>query len=165
MSLKHHKFRAAKSARANGAVITPDQLAHELNNLLDGSLRGVSMSLRQVGDMAVDDEARAKIKQYLDTADRSMRRMADVIERFANQPTDQAAGLHDLLHASGSLLDVLTHAVNVYGPAAEQRGIELVTRLDPRLGHLPAGPLYTVLANAINNALQAIERCENPPVD
>lgn len=158
MSLKHHKFRAAQIARRSTSAVTPGQLAHELNNLLDGSLRGVGMSLRRINELAVDDETRDLIKKYLDTADRSMRQMVDVIDNYANHAADHGSSLHELLDASGSLLDVLTHAINVYGPTAEQRGIELVTRLDPDVSHLPAGPLYTALANAINNALQAIER-------
>lgn len=165
MSLKHHKFRAARSARSNANAITPDQLAHELNNLLDGSLRGVGMTKRQLDGLPVDDDTRGQLKKYLDTADHSMRRMVDVIERYANQPRDEAGPMHDLLHASGCLLEALTHAVNVYGPALEQRGIEVVTRLDPEVSDLPAGPIYTVLANAINNALQAIERDEHSSKD
>ena len=158
MSLKHHKFRAAKAARAAAPAITPDQLAHELNNLLDGSLRGVGMTLRRIDDLPVDDVTREKLKQYLGTADHAMRQMVDVIDRFANQPADGTASLNHLMHAPGTMLDALTHAVNVYGPAIEQRGIELVTRLAPEVSDLPAGPIYTALANAINNALQAIER-------
>ncbi|MEM7626330.1 MAG: sensor histidine kinase [Planctomycetota bacterium] len=160
MSLKHHKRRAAKNAQS---AISPDQLAHELNNLLDGSLRGVGMTLRRLDELELDDETRALLEKHLGAADRSMRLMADVIERYVNQPANRGVSLHDLVDSAGGLLDVLTHAVNVYGPSIEQRGIELVTRLDPEISDLPAGPIYTVLANAINNALQAIERSVAAP--
>lgn len=157
MSLKHHK------TKTDPEPMSPSQLAHELNNLLDGSLRGVGMVLRQLRELELDESTRGQLDKYLSTADQSMRLMADVVERYANGQPDRAPSLNDLVRCRGSLLDVLTHAVNVYGPAIEQRGVELVTRLDPAVCDLPAGAVYTVLANGINNALQAIEAAEPAP--
>lgn len=171
MSLKHHNAKADGTAPA----MTPSQLAHELNNLLDGSLRHVSTVIRELKGLGVDEAAQSQLAQKLRTADQSMHQMADVIERYANtpptpgshsgidHPADDAppATPADVVQARGTLLDVFTHAVNVYGPSIEQSRIELVTRLDPAVTDLPAGPVYTVLANAINNAMQAIQRCDH----
>ena len=150
MSLKHHSVVARTAT-------SPSQLAHELNNLLDGALRSVGLTRRQIDALPIDAPDKAKFEKQLGTAVQSMRQMVEVVERYANQPPGQTPSLHDLVQNSGTLLDVLTHAVNVYGPKIEQQGVALVTRLDPDIGLLPAGPAYTVLANAINNAVQAVE--------
>jgi signal transduction histidine kinase len=147
---------------AKGNALTPAQLAHELNNLLDGSLRSVSLVMHRLQDELPDTVDTTIVDKYLHTADRSMRQMAEVIERYANQSETPAAADRAVLDRRGSLLDALTHAANVYGPVIEQRGIELTTRLDATVSPLPAGAVYTVLANGINNALQAIERSAQP---
>jgi len=152
MSLKHHNRKTVSEP------MTPAQLVHELNNLLDGSLRSVGFALRQLKDLDLDAAQEIDLAKRLHTADRSMHLMADVIERYANDQDHHSLTSAELVNSRGSLLDVLTHAVNVYGPSIEQRGIELITRLDPEAADLPAGPVYTVLANGLNNALQAISR-------
>ena len=171
MSLKHHNAKAAGTAPA----MTPSQLAHELNNLLDGSLRHVGMVMRELKELDADEATQTQLTQRLRTADQSMHQMADVIERYANAPTPapgnphaedtSAASSADVFQARGTLLDVLTHAVNVYGPTIQDAEIELTTRLDAAVADLPAGPVYTVLANAINNAVQAIQRCDDSDLD
>lgn len=186
MSLKHHNAKRngtdpdPGSSPGNPSAITPSQLAHELNNLLDGSLRSVGTVMRQLNTLGIDPQTTDQLAQKLRAADRSMHHMADVIERYANtppgiapapgmsdsdsgsetNPNDPSGQTAEVFRRRGSLLDALTHAVNVYGPAIEQHGIELVTRLDPAASDLPAGPIYTVLANALNNAMQAIGRCD-----
>lgn len=167
MSLKHHNAKADGTAPA----MTPSELAHELNNLLDGSLRHVGTVIRELKGLGADQASQDHLAQKLRTADQSMHQMADVIERYANPPTPVPgitnapdkieASPADVVQARGTLLDVFTHAVNVYGPSIAQSRIELITRLDPAVTDLPAGPVYTVLANAINNALQAIQRCDH----
>lgn len=197
MSLKHHNAR--RDAIAPGSIpgtapgsvpaMTPAQLAHELNNLLDGSLRSLSAVMRRLNTLGVDAQTTDPLAERLRAADRSMHHMADVIERYANaapgishadaggfpggalwdeenlnHPSAHGSGqAAEVFRGRGTMLDALTHAVNVYGPAIEQQGSELVTRLDPGVGDLPAGPIYTVLANAINNAMQAIGRCDPAP--
>ncbi|MEM9419109.1 MAG: sensor histidine kinase [Planctomycetota bacterium] len=169
MSLKHHNAKAAGTAPA----MTPSQLAHELNNLLDGSLRQVGRVMRELKELGGDPAAQDQLAQQLRTADQSMHQMADVIERYANAPqiadsdpdtlgcfAEVPPTTGEIMEARGTLLDVLTHAINVYGPSIEQSSIILKTRLDPAITDLPAGPIYTVLANAINNAIQAIQRCD-----
>ncbi|MEM6459407.1 MAG: sensor histidine kinase [Planctomycetota bacterium] len=164
-----------------------DRVAHELNNLLDGSLRSVHFALRHLDQLDLDEPTHTDLRDRLAAARRSMHQMADVIERLtsgsppgsphpasvshragrksldANPFADGLAYAHptpaaELFTARGTLLDALTHAVAVYGPRIEQLGVELTTRLDPAVCDDQAGPVYTVLANALNNAVQAIER-------
>lgn len=148
--------------------LTPSQLAHELNNLLDGSLRCVGLALRQLNTEPADTtnttEAmhRQDMIKRLQAADRSMQLMAEVIERYANTGENDTLNPSQVVAGRGTMLDAMTHALNVYGPAIEQQGIELMTRLDTQAQDVPAGPIYTVLANAINNAIQAIGRVDEP---
>lgn len=142
--------------------LTPSQLAHELNNLLDGSLRCVGLALRELNTDPAGPAHHAGMIKRLQAADRSMQLMAEVIERYANTGESDPLNPAQVVAGRGTMLDALTHAVNVYGPAIEQHGTELVTRLDTAAQDLPAGPIYTVLANAINNAIQAIGRTDAP---
>ncbi len=175
--------------------VSPGQLAHELNNLLDGSLRSVGLVLRQLDDAELDASVRVVLDKYLGTANQSMRQMADVIDRYANAPAptpeveveaapeaapeagggagggNLAADLRrfsdkfapaaarpgQVFRGGDNYAAVLEHAVNVYRPALHASDIQLDTHLDPALRDLPAGATYTLLANAINNARQAIE--------
>ena len=177
--------RADASASTPGEAVSPGQLAHELNNLLDGSLRSVGLVLRELEEAALDATLRDVLDRYLGTADRSMRQMAEVIERYVNAPEASAVPVlpaarlrrlsdkfnppvprvGQVFHGGGNFADALRHAVNVYGPALEAQGIALHTRLDPTLAQLPGGATYTLLANAINNARQAIERAPAPGPD
>ncbi len=215
MSHSHHTAPALAPGNAPGSApaLTPSQLAHELNNLLDGSLRSVTLVSRQLDGLDLEPEVEQQILKRLQTANASMHLMADVLERYANTPPAstpgtpggtgtptvsvlpkegrEAAGTPasplqeahaaspwtlpagirepglgrtsaELVTGRGSVLDALTHAVNVYGPAIEQHDIELVTRVDPAVCDLPAGPIYTVLANALNNATQAVSALAAP---
>jgi signal transduction histidine kinase len=182
-------YPAHLAADHSAPPLSPAQLAHELNNLLDGSLRSVALVKHRLRDDAPDRDLQDFVEKYLGTADRSMRQMADVIERFANAPATPAAADpvpgpgdagHDLdpppapgpapgpapagfvLNAGGDLRDAYHHAVNVYGPTIQQHGIAFAHHLDPAVQDLPGGAVYTVLANALNNAVQAIQRSTRP---
>ncbi|MEM8737701.1 MAG: HAMP domain-containing sensor histidine kinase [Planctomycetota bacterium] len=143
-------------------TVTPAQLAHELNNLLDGSLRNVGMAARGLSGGLLDEPTRDELTERLRAAGRSMRQMAEVIERYAQTPDGQSPGepTSALMGASGTIADAVRHAIEVYRPTLGQQGIELLATLDSEAADLPAGAVYTLLANGINNARQAIEQSD-----
>ncbi len=142
------------------------QLAHELNNLLDGSLRSVELAIRRLRDTALDDTQRDALGK-LETADRLMLRMIEVIEAWAKLPTSDRANANDkssidtlsdsLRDHTGTIADAIQYAMHAFGPSLDDMGITLACIVDQDAAKLPADAIYSVLANAIRNAQQSIE--------
>ncbi len=56
----------------------------------------------------------------------------------------------------------IDHAVDVARPLASQAGVQIKVRIDPRAGRLHAGPMYTVVLNALFNAIESIGKSTKP---
>lgn len=132
--------------------LTPGQLVHELAGLVDGGRRNVDLVLEQLREQSVNDEE-AHLLPRLEAANQAMNQMADLLRRWIDN-------LHDNrpLESDGRTLDdAIGHAVRLLTPAAEQRGIELRVDVQPQAATLSAGPIYAVVANAVRNAIEAID--------
>ncbi len=131
-----------------------DQLAHELANLLDGSLRHLGLAIDTLShaprsaDPAEDD----KTLQRLETTDRAMRQMASLIHAWMKS----APRPRDLFERSQTLGQTLEHAVEIHRPLADRHGITLALDISADAAPRPAGPVFPVIANAILNAIEAI---------
>lgn len=138
-------------------------LAHELANLLDGSLRCLSKARRSAqepsGSPPVD------ICGRLDTIHAALVQMSDLIRAFSagldgGVIGSCTGGQTRLFLDAGcaSLSDAVGHAAEVMRPLAEDRGITLDVELDPRLDGVAACSMYRVVADAIRNSVEAIAR-------
>jgi signal transduction histidine kinase len=146
--------RAAALPQGNEAGQDAARLAHELANLLDGSLRHLGLALGQLqhhAQQTAQDEADALHR--LHTAQSAMHQMAELLRRWMHDHRRQAP---ELFRQSWSLRDTVDHAVRLLAPAAQMRGIHLLIRLQPHAAQLPAGPLYPVIANALRNSIDAL---------
>ncbi len=132
------------------------KIAHELASLIDGGRRNVDLALSCLRDQMVDAQAahaEADALQRLEAANDAMNRMADLLRRWMDS-------LHEgrpLEHDNRTLADAAGHAVRLLTPAADKRGVRMHVDLDPDAASLLAGPLYAVLANAVRNAIEAID--------
>lgn len=130
------------------------QLAHELANLLDGSLRHLGLAIDTLShapkpaDPAEDD----KILKRLQTTDHAMRQMASLIHAWMKS----APRSRDLFERSQTLGQTLEQAVEIHRPLADRHGITLSLDITVGAQKLPAGPVFPVIANAILNAIEAI---------
>ncbi|CAN0585250.1 unnamed protein product, partial [Laminaria digitata] len=135
-------------------------LAHDLSNMLDGSMRWLSLA---AAAMPADEQgnpgddltkAREQIGTVLTTLER-MSTMVNAAMRSKSVPIGSA-----LLGVSGmtTIAMAIDHAVDVVRPMASASGAGIKVRIDPRAGRLPAGPLYTVVLNGLFNAVQSIAR-------
>lgn len=130
------------------------QLAHELANLLDGSLRHLGLAIDTLSHApkpvapAEDD----KILQRLQTTDHAMRQMASLIHAWMKS----APRPRDLFEQSQTLRQALEQVVEIHRPLASRHGIALALDIDAEATSLPAGPVFPVIANAILNAVEAI---------
>jgi signal transduction histidine kinase len=137
---------------------TPDgaaQLAHELANLLDGSLRHLGLAIDTLSHARPDDDTPPEGEQILgrlQTTDRAMRQMASLIHAWMNA----APKPRELFEQSQTLGQSLEQVVEVHEPSAQRHGIELTLKVETAAAALPAGPVFPVIANAILNSIEAI---------
>lgn len=134
-----------------------ERLAHELNNLLDGSIRNVGMARRAMEDRDGGPGAE-DIKRRLDTATFALERMADLVHA-SMQGGSQPLGSPLLNQAAPITIgEAATHAVEVARPQAQEQRVALAVEIDGAVSGVPAGPLYPVLLNGVRNAIESIGR-------
>jgi len=151
--------RPAVSAEQSG--VSADRLTalvHELGNLLDGSLRWMSIAERDLpsaGDADLGEELERTRKQ-LETIRLALVQMNDLVRTSAGSGLSLGSPVF-----SGSsrisLGEALDHAVDVVRPRAGSLGIELTLTIDDRAGPRSAGACYSVILNALHNAIDSIE--------
>ncbi len=162
-------LRRARGLSAADAPVTADgltALAHELANLLDGSMRWVSLasaSLRRsmpasAGAGQAEDPAAAALRQ-IEAAAAGMERMAVLVDA-ALRSRHAAIGSPDLAapgrsRAAITLAEAVDHAVDVVTPYARLNAVDLRLRIEGEAGQVAAGPLYSVILNALRNAIEA----------
>jgi signal transduction histidine kinase len=133
------------------------QLAHELANLLDGSLRNVGLVLRSLRDstqggrqpaIPIDDD----LLHRLETVSIGLRQMADLIHRWMGWQHEAMWQHQD----TRTLRQVIDHATRLLQPAAMSRRINIVVSIADDAANLPAASVYPILANALRNGIEAI---------
>jgi len=144
--------RQPESDGSTDAPTDSRQLVHELANLLDGSLRNVSLALRRVeqADGAGDDN----VLEHLRTSEVSLKQMGALINCWR-----MGSGLERLSGQSAevTLTSMVEHVMKVLGPVAETRGVTLDVSVDPAVENVHLPMLQPVLMNGLRNAIEAIE--------
>ncbi len=136
---------------------TLQAFAHELNSLLDGSLRTLRAARRMTHD--------ALLSAQLETAEQGLAAMSKALERTllgsdskavcATLPTIPAA--FDTPHPLG---ETVRHVVRMLSGLAEESSVAIRVECDREASALDAGPLEPVLRNTIRNAIEA---CASTP--
>jgi C4-dicarboxylate-specific signal transduction histidine kinase len=130
-------------------------VAHELNNLLDGSLRNVSLALTRLGDARAehpDDSIDDDTLQRLDTATLSMRQMAVLLQQWmVSSRARFGEG-----QAQTTLEQAVRQVLALIEPTRRKRGIRIDVAIEPDAGLLPVGPMQPVIFNGLRNAMEAI---------
>ncbi len=131
-------------------------LTHELANLLDGSLRTLMLAQRSLDDSGDPQTNQAEhLRRRLDTVQQSLARMTDLV-RASAAGSDASIGSHSLgPRAPITIAEAAHHAADVLGPIADERGVEITLSIQPEASVLPAQMLYTVVLNAMRNAIDA----------
>ena len=134
---------------------SPAALAHELANLIDAGMRNVGLvmsSLRDTPPPAGRERGDNDPLQRLETVNQAMRQMGHLLERWVDHGSKSQV-VPDQDHTVGQTVQ---HVVNLFGPVAAQHGIEVRVSLSDAAAQLPAGPLYSVVANALRNSVEAM---------
>jgi len=145
---------AAARAGLSADVATASllEVLHELNNLLDGAARTLSLARQSLGELALAPGLDPAVLSQMDTASTALGQMADLLHTALRPDAGGALGQRHNV----ALIETITHALEVHRPLARERRIELIAEVSPRLVLTPAGPIYPALANVIRNAIDAI---------
>lgn len=127
-------------------------LVHELAGLVEGSTRQVALLLRSRVEAQVSRAEDDLGEQRLRTLLAALERMAEAI-RHASGAAPSA-----WLQASysASLADAVQYGAGILEPLASERGVRLEVSVDPSLAGVAPGHMYTVVVNAVRNALESI---------
>ncbi|MEM9373154.1 MAG: HAMP domain-containing sensor histidine kinase [Planctomycetota bacterium] len=141
--------------------LTADRLtavAHELRNMLDGSMRwlGIAAAALPEGDVDREAEKLLAAREQILLVHGTLERMSSMVNaalRSRSVPLGSPLlGVSDAV----SLGMAIDHAVDVVRPLASEKGVSIAVGIDPEAGTFPAGPLYTVVLNGLMNAVQSI---------
>lgn len=133
-------------------------LVHELDNLLDGSLRCVSLAVRtlnaqpgQVGLGEIDS-----VRHQLETAAKALERMAGLVHAAMRGRSFSIGSLTTDNAPTVTLRDAIEHAADVMRLSAQQHHTAVQVDIDPTITDCPAGPIYSALLNGIKNAVESV---------
>ncbi len=136
-------------------------IAHELNNLVDGSRRCLLLAMRAI-DEAEDAAPLDRARERIETASSALERICDIVHNAMTNSRGTLASLAANRATFVSLEDAARHAVQVVQPIADEAGVTIRSNVDPIASELPVGPLYTVMLNALRNAVEAVVWARRP---
>lgn len=135
-------------------------VAHELRNMLDGSMRwlGLAAAALPEGEVAGDADRLCEAREQILTVQGTLERMSSMVNAALRSRSVPIGS--PLLGVSSvvTLGMAIDHALDVVRPLARERGVQIRVTIDPEAGTVPAGPIYTVVLNALVNAVQSIGR-------
>jgi signal transduction histidine kinase len=141
--------------------LTADRLtvvAHELRNMLDGSMRWLGIAAAALPQDEVEAEAHKLLaaREQIMLVHGTLERMSSMVNaalRSRSVPIGSSLlGVSDAI-SMGMAID---HAMDVVRPFAAERGVQMNLTIEPEAGTAPAGPMYTVVLNGLMNGVQSI---------
>jgi signal transduction histidine kinase len=143
--------------------LTADRLtlvAHELRNMLDGSMRwlGLAAAALPEGEVVGDAERLAAAREQIMTVQGTLERMSSMVNAALRSKGVPIGSPLLGVSEAVSLGMAIDHAADVVRPLAMERGVQITLSIGPDAGCVPAGLLYTVVLNAMINAVQSIGR-------
>lgn len=141
----------AKPSIPGDPAPNPSHLAHELNNLLDGGMRNLSLALSHLHQTAA--EADQDTLQRLDVAADALQRMSMLLQQWMRRQISNPVGAY---WTAGEIDPALRAVAKLLAPVLDSQRITLEIQIDPRVAESPIGPLQPVLANGLRNAVEAI---------
>jgi signal transduction histidine kinase len=166
---KHHEGRSKAGSSAHGAT-TPEatyvqvdqvsSLVSRLSELLAGSTRCVAAAKNNV-EITVSltgHAAAAEACTQLNVVADQLERMSELVHA-AMQNSSQPIGSPALARSRPvTLAEAVSHAMDVVRPLATRHGVDVECDLDSVAVSTPAGGLYTVVLNGLQNAVESVAR-------
>ena len=130
--------------------VSVGELAHELNSLLDGSIRSLALAEQSL-DVQNGQPALDSVFKGLRMAKLGLRNMADLLDRALREP-ESRAGVFELHRTIGEVVAWVLQSVQ---PLALDLHVELTVQVAEGAASLPARSLGPVILNGVRNALRA----------
>ncbi|MDX2118850.1 MAG: hypothetical protein SFY96_11765 [Planctomycetota bacterium] len=153
------RTQALAADRSLAHVDRLSTLVHELDGLLEGSLRTATIvrrALASAGLPPTDPTVAAfrQLNQQIDAAADALERIASLVHASLQGP--QLTLGSPLLSGTApvTLGDAIHHAADVIGEAFP--GVRIHVATEPAAANMPAGPLYTAVLHALKHAAQSI---------
>jgi signal transduction histidine kinase len=134
-------------------------VVHELDNLLDGSLRSVNLASRTLshttGALGLHDLE--TVRRQLETASKALTRMAGIVHAAMKGDGFAQGGSIEDPNGGLTLREAVEHAAEVMSHAAGASHSTISLTIDGDVSECLAGSVYPAVLNAIRNALDSIE--------
>lgn len=143
-----------------GRDVSLPQLAHELNSLLDGSIRSLGLAERALDEDA--DGQAAGLSEALGRlriAREALTSMAELLDRTLAAGGSSDVGIFTRQETLGAVVGRMMRAVL---PLAGEQGVDLSSNISPQTESLPAKTLEPVILNGLRNAIRSAARGEKP---
>ncbi|CAG0999087.1 Sensor protein CitS [Phycisphaerales bacterium] len=130
----------------------------EMRSLLDGSRRLVERAKQELSERAstLATGGAGDVARDLAATAQSLERMAELVHA-AMQNASSPIGSPALQRARPVTLgEAVAHAVEVLAPLATRKTVRLSIQTGPAVDALPAGALYTVILNGLQNAIESV---------
>jgi signal transduction histidine kinase len=152
-------LRRADTGDTDAALARLQTVVHELAGVLDGSLRLLDLARGALADRDASEQRAADALRHVDSARAAMNHVADMI-RETYRPGRWR--LPAASAAAPSIAGAIRHAVDVTAAGIEHKNIQITIAADADLEAAPAASIYTVLVNALRNAVEAIAATGEP---
>jgi signal transduction histidine kinase len=138
-------------------------LAHDLSNMLDGSMRWLSLAAAAMPEDQQNDvpEDLTRAREQIGTVLSTLERMSTMVNAAMKSKSVPIGSPILGVSEAVNIAMAIDHAIDVVRPMAGAVGASIKVRIDPRAGRQPAGPLYTVILNGLFNAVQSIGSATN----
>jgi len=125
------------------------KVAHELNNPLDGILRFINLTIKQIKKDPTDPD----ILEYLTESRAGAIRMARIISSLL----EFSRGMQPSFEKN-QINETIRDAVKAMSPVAMSQNVKIITMLSDNVPKIPTGNLFQVFTNLIKNSIDAIDK-------
>ncbi len=139
-------------------------LIHQITQMLDGSMECLSNATTSLAQHAASlgNAACEDIERDLSAAAASIEKISELVHG-AMQGRALSLGSPLLSKARPiTIREAVEHAHDVLRPVLERHEIDFHMQISEDVAHSPAGALYTVILNALQNASESIQRRRGP---
>jgi signal transduction histidine kinase len=151
---------ATASIAPTGRDVSLPQLAHELNSLLDGSIRSLGLAERALDESAPAPAAGlSEALGRLRIAREALSSMAELLDRTLAAGSTSDVGIFTRQESLGAVVGRLVRTVL---PLAGDHNVVLAANISPSAESLPAQTLEPVILNGLRNAIRSASRGERP---
>ncbi|MCB9845188.1 MAG: HAMP domain-containing histidine kinase [Phycisphaeraceae bacterium] len=133
-------------------------LVHELNSLLDGSMRCLALAQQALGGSPEISARTVETQRQLETVHRAMDRMAELVHSAMCGAAKSIGSTAMGTTRAVSVSEAVHHAAEVCRPLASERGVQLSVQVGLGLDMIAAGPMYALVLNAMRNAVESVGR-------